>query len=72
MVTTLQIEKMSRTEKLQAMEIIWADLSKAEAEVESPAWHADVLRETEARVAAGQERIADWETAKRELRKRFE
>ena len=72
MVTTLQIEKMSRTEKLQAMETIWADLSKAEAEVESPAWHADVLRETEARVAAGQERIADWETAKRELRKRFE
>ena len=72
MVTTLQIEKMSRTEKLQAMEIIWADLSKAEAEVESPAWHADVLRETEARVAAGQERIADWETAKRELRERFE
>ena len=72
MVTTLQIEKMSRTEKLQAMEIIWADLSKAEAEVESPAWHADVLRETETRVAAGQERIADWDTAKRELRKRFE
>jgi hypothetical protein len=72
MVTTLQIAKMSRTEKLQAMEAIWADLSKAEAEVESPAWHADVLRETEARVAAGQERIADWETAKRELRKRFE
>ena len=72
MVSTLQIEKMSRTEKLQAMEAIWADLSKAESEVESPAWHADVLRETEARVAAGQERIADWETAKRELRKRFE
>ena len=72
MVTTLQIEKMSRTEKLQAMEALWTDLSKAEAEVESPAWHADVLRETEARVAAGQERIADWETAKRELRERFE
>ena len=72
MVTTLQIEKMSRTEKLQAMEAIWADLSKSEAEVESPAWHAKVLRETEARVAAGQERITDWETAKRELRKRFE
>ena len=54
------------------MEAIWADLSKAEADVESPPWHGDVLRETEARVAAGQERIADWETAKLELRKRFE
>ncbi|MEA1928223.1 MAG: addiction module protein [Candidatus Auribacterota bacterium] len=72
MVSTLQIEKMSRTEKLQTMEAIWADLSKVETEVESPAWHNDILKETEARVAAGQERIADWETAKRELRKRFE
>ena len=72
MVSTLQIEKMSRTEKLQTMEAIWADLSKAETDVESPAWHNDVLKETEARVTAGQERIADWETAKRELRKRFE
>lgn len=72
MVLALQIDKMSRAEKLQAMEALWADLSKNEAEVESPAWHEAVLKETESRVAAGQERIADWETAKRELRKRFE
>jgi hypothetical protein len=54
------------------MEAIWADLSRVETDVESPPWHGDLLKETEARVAAGQERIADWETAKRELRKRFE
>ena len=72
MVSTLQIQEMSRAEKLQTMEAIWVDLSKAEADVESPLWHGEVLRETEARVAAGQERIADWETAKLELRKRFE
>ncbi len=72
MVTTVQIEQMSRAEKLQVMEALWADLSKTEAEVESPSWHADVLRETEARVAAGEEQITDWDTAKRELRNRFE
>jgi hypothetical protein len=72
MTITQQIEQMSRAEKLQLMEAIWTDLSKKEAEVISPAWHEDVLRETEARVAAGEERIADWEIAKRELRKRFE
>ncbi len=72
MVSTLQIEKMSRVEKLQAMEALWVDLSKADSEVDSPAWHNDVLKETAARIAAGQERIADWETAKRELRKQFE
>jgi hypothetical protein len=70
--STLQIEQMSREEKLRALEAIWADLSKDDIELESPAWHEDVLKETEARVAAGKERIEDWQTAKRELRKRFE
>ena len=72
MINTIQIEKMSRDEKLQTMEAIWADLLKTEHEIESPAWHEAVLQQTEAGVAAGQEKIADWETAKRELRKRFE
>jgi len=72
MVTTLQVEQMSRTEKLQVMEAIWAALSVPDTEVESPAWHANALMETEERVARGEERIVDWETAKRELRNRFE
>jgi hypothetical protein len=72
MATTFDIEKMSRAEKLQTMEALWTALSRTETEVESPAWHNAVLKETETRVTAGQERIADWETAKRELRKRFE
>ncbi len=54
------------------MEAIWAALSTSDAEVESPTWHANVLRETEDRVSRGEERIVDWEIAKRELRKRFE
>ena len=46
MKTALQIAKMSRAEKLRALEALWADLSRTEAAVESPAWHADALRET--------------------------
>jgi hypothetical protein len=72
MISTIQIEQMSRNEKLQTMEALWADLSKSEGDVESPAWHEVVLQQTEARIAAGQEKITDWETAKRVLRKRFE
>ena len=30
----------------------------------SPVWHRDVLRETEARVASGEEKAVDWEIAK--------
>ena len=72
MTTTVQIERMSREEKLQTMEAIWADLSRDEVKVKSPAWHQEILRETEARVVAGQEQVADWTMAKRILRKRFE
>ena len=72
MTTTIQLERMSREEKLQTMEAIWADLSRDDASVESPAWHNDALKETETRVTEGQEQIADWTTAKRVLRKRFE
>jgi hypothetical protein len=63
---------MSRLEKLSAMEALWEDLSRDEAALESPAWHAAALRETERRVAAGEEKALDWETAKKELRQRFE
>jgi hypothetical protein len=30
---------MSVAEKLRAMEMLWADLSRNEATFESPAWH---------------------------------
>ena len=63
---------MSREEKLQTMEAIWADLSRDDTAVESPEWHEKVLKETAARMASGQEQISDWTAAKRELRNRFE
>jgi Putative addiction module component len=67
--SALEIQQMPRREKLKLMETLWADLSRDEAEVESPAWHADALRETSERVARGEEMILDWEQAKAELRK---
>ncbi len=72
MISTLQISQMSREEKLRVLEAIWAELSRDDAQVESPAWHEEVLKETEARVAEGREHIGNWQTAKQELRKRFE
>jgi hypothetical protein len=68
-VSAIEIQQMPRREKLRLMEALWADLSRDELEVESPAWHADALRETSERVARGEEKILDWEQAKAELRK---
>ncbi len=65
----LEIQQMPRLEKLKLLEILWADLSRDEAELESPAWHADALRETADRVARGEEQVLSWEQAKIELRK---
>jgi hypothetical protein len=53
--SAFEIQQMPRSEKLKLMETLWADLSRDEAEVESPAWHADALRETAERVACGEE-----------------
>jgi hypothetical protein len=72
MAVTLPISKMSRLEKLGAMEALWEDLSRDEKSLESPTWHGTALRETEVRVAAGKEKPLDWATAKKELRRRFE
>ena len=72
MISAVQIEEMTREEKLQAMEILWAGLSADDLNTESPPWHEEALKETEERIAAGQEKATDWTMAKRELRKRFE
>jgi hypothetical protein len=66
-VSAIEIQQMPRREKLRLMEALWADLSRDELEVESPAWHADALRETSERLARGEEKILDWEYAKAKL-----
>ena len=66
--SALEIQQLPRQEKLKLMEMLWAELSRDEAELESPAWHADALRETTACRARGEETVLDWEQAKEKLR----
>ena len=69
-VTENQIAQMSREEKIRLMAALWVDLSRSDVAVESPDWHRAALEETESRLAAGQERILDWDESKLELRRR--
>lgn len=71
-VTEIQIAQMSREEKIQLMEALWADLSRTDMEVESPEWHREALEEAEARQASGQDSVVDWSDAKQALRRRVE
>ena len=54
------------------MELLWEHLSRPDDALESPAWHAQELAETERRLAEGKEQVMDWEAAKKELRRRVE
>ncbi len=67
----LEIENMTLEEKLRTMEALWANLSRNEQDLQSPAWHEQVLDEREQRVKSGQEQFVSWEDAKRELRDRL-
>jgi hypothetical protein len=68
METTLPLDRMTIAEKLRAMELLWADLSRDEAQFNSPEWHGEVLHDRAARVKEGKESFMDWETAKQQLR----
>jgi hypothetical protein len=67
----LPLDKMTVEEKLHAMEALWADLSRHADAFASPAWHGDVLRERDRRMADGNEPSADWDDAKHRLRERL-
>jgi outer membrane protein TolC len=71
MAVNLPLDEMSVEEKLQLLEAIWADLSRVPDQLESPAWHKDVLEETERRVESGEATFSDWQEAKASIRDRL-
>ena len=67
----LPLKAMSLQEKLAAMESLWEDLARIPEAIESPAWHKDILDERRQRLAEGQSRFIDWETAKADIRNKL-
>ena len=44
---TVDLPKLSFAEKLELMEKLWADLTREEKKLKSPAWHEAVLKDRE-------------------------
>lgn len=65
--TVLDMGRLSRAEKLRAMEELWADLSRNADEYTSPAWHGDVLHVREADLKAGRDEFVPWVVAKQAI-----
>jgi len=65
---TLPLETMTVNDKMQVMENIWLSFRQNPAEMESPAWHGDVLAARKKRVSGGTAQYDDWEKTKRRIR----
>lgn len=66
----LTLSELSLAEKLNLMEALWADLSRDEKKLKSPAWHETVLKDREEAFMAGKVAVSDWEQAKRRIKKK--
>lgn len=64
----LPLDKMTLADKLEAMELLWADISKMPDELLSPDWHREILEERHSLVKQGKLKFLDWEKAIADLR----
>jgi len=72
MKVTIPVKEMTVADKLEAMELLWNDLSKNPDNIPSPGWHEDVLRGREIAYKKGHEQPEDWSMAKKRIRKDIE
>ena len=63
------ITQLSFTQKLDLMEMLWADMIGNEKKLESPAWHEDILKDREVALDAGKITVSKWEEAKERIKK---
>ena len=59
----LPLGNMTLADKLEAMETLWADISRQPADLPSPVWHRDVLHDRRRLVAEEKLKFLDWDTA---------
>lgn len=54
MIQAADIEQMGVEERLQAMELLWASLTRTPESVPSPEWHGQVLADRLAKIERGE------------------
>jgi hypothetical protein len=66
----LPVSRLSLAQKLDLMEILWADLARDEEKLESPAWHGTMLEDRGKALKARKVSISGWEQAKKRIKKK--
>ena len=69
MIQASDIQQMSLEEQLQAMELLWASLSRTPNAVPSPDWHGDILAERMAKIERGEGEFLSIPQLKERLQK---
>jgi len=64
-----EIEKMTMTERLQTMELLWDAVCHAPTEPDSPDWHRGELVRRKARMESGEAKFMTVQEAKRRLQR---
>ena len=65
---TLPLDKMSVADKISIMKKLWSDLCQHANEMQSPAWHNNVLLARKKNLEKGKDRFLDWKNAKQYLK----
>lgn len=68
MAIELPLETMTTDEKLQIMESVWQNLCESSEPIQSPEWHAEVVKEREEQLNSGKAIVSEWSVAKQRLR----
>lgn len=68
MIESSELEKMSVTERLQAMDQLWDSLNRCGEEIPSPDWHQDVLADRKARAQRGDAKFLTLDQLRSRLR----
>jgi putative addiction module component (TIGR02574 family) len=71
-ISSLPIDRMTVKEKLLAMEALWDNLCRDEAQVPVQEWHKQLLDERRRQIEAGEAKFVDWDTAKVRIRSRIQ
>lgn len=50
---SIEIDKMSSQEKIEAMEPLWDSLLHEKEKIDSPSWHKDILTERKQKIESG-------------------
>ncbi len=70
MIAAADIEQMTLTERIKAMELLWRSITAAPASVVSPAWHGEVLQQRRAKLESGKAEFLTLAQLKKRLGKR--